>query len=98
MEEEEKNNWDRANAQGENINFNAEDENEMFLRDDVTEEETNPNRDADGYGSEAGRSDHSHFSSGMGSRSGNNDDNPASFGTRSHDPGDRNQGSSGRGS
>ena len=98
--EEQKNNWDRANSQGDNINFNADEQNERFLKeDDNIEEEINPSKDADGYGSESGRSDHSHYSSGMGGRAGNNDDNPGQYGTRSHENmGGSTHGSSGRGS
>ena len=70
MASNEKNAWDHANRQGENRDFSKPDDQSECLK----EEERNPNKDADGYGSESARSDHSHYESGMGSRSGNNSD------------------------
>lgn len=95
----ERNNWDRANNQGENHDDQHAEDTQRYLRKDDGEEDVNPNKDADGYGSESARSDHSGFKSGFGSRTGNNDANPSRYGTRGRDyyrdPG---QGSSGRSS
>lgn len=103
MEKEGKNSWDRANAQGENIDFNSDDATEKFLKEDDSQphhvEERNPNKDADGYGSESARSDHSHFDSGLGSRKGNNDSGHSHTSSRSNENlGDSSQGASGRSS
>jgi len=88
MAENEKNSWDRSNKQGENMD--PDNSEEQFLKDDV---ETNPSKDADGHGSEAGRSDHSEYDSGMGSRSGNNMNDNKFTSSRSHE--DHSSGSSG---
>ncbi len=103
MEQSEKNNWDRANNQGNNINYNSDEADEKYLRDEVRyadeQEEINPNKDADGYGSEAARSDHSHYDAGMGSRKGNNDSDNRYTSTRSRENlGGSSHGASGRSS
>ncbi|MBF0695708.1 MAG: hypothetical protein IR153_11710 [Flavobacterium sp.] len=72
MPENEKNNWDHANRQGENRDFNQKESDSMYLKkDDAETHEVNPNVDADGYGAESARSDHSSYDAGMGSRTGN---------------------------
>ena len=85
--EQERNNWDKANRQ--NLNHDpAEGENEEMYKQEAASQERNPNIDADGYGSESARSEHSHYASGVSGRSGNIH-HEGSSGTR----GDRNYGS-----
>jgi hypothetical protein len=97
MPENERNAWDHANRQGENRDFNDKGStDEKYLK-----HEQNPNKDADGYGSESGRSDHSHYDSGLGSRSGNNtgDERSNVTSSRSHENlGEGSSGASGRAS
>ncbi|HEX9979842.1 MAG TPA: hypothetical protein VGB50_04670 [Flavobacterium sp.] len=95
MDINEKNSWDHANRQGHNRDFNMEGSTpDMFLKND--DDENNPNKDADGHGSEAGRSDHSHYASGFGSRTGNNDSDSKQHGTRSDNSASDGSGGGGR--
>ena len=73
MPNTERNSWDHANKQGKNRDFNDDKSDSMYLkRDDIDQDhEMNPNKDADGYGAESARSDHSEYDSGFGSRTGN---------------------------
>ncbi len=91
--ETERNSWDRSNQQGQNMD--PENSEDQFLKEGV---ETNPNKDADGYGSESARSDHSGFDAGMGSRKGNNHTTDHKYvSSRSHENlSDGNSGGSGR--
>lgn len=90
--EKRKKNFNRVNEQETNISAS----NRKFVSEPESLE-TNPNIDADGYGSESARSDHSQYSAGLGSRSGNNAANPSQYGSRGRNYyGESGQGSSGR--
>jgi hypothetical protein len=97
MADNEINNWDRANKQNNNRGtYEDPDADQMYLKDD---RETNPNKEADGYGSESARSDHSGYAPGMGGRSRNNYNDSHQGSTRQNDNlGRESQGSSGRSS